>query len=70
MWQERSYLDGASKDPSVRVLQNGPDEPRRRAKKIAELRAIPPPRGLAVSVGGTPALAQDGIHTLFRTSCR
>ena len=23
MWQERPYLDGASKDPSVRVIQNG-----------------------------------------------
>jgi RND superfamily putative drug exporter len=65
MWQERSYLDGASKDPSVRVLQNGLTNPGDAAKKIAELRAIPPPRGLAVSVGGTPALAQDGIHTLF-----
>ncbi|HVQ50446.1 MAG TPA: MMPL family transporter [Mycobacterium sp.] len=65
MWQERSYLDGASKDPSVRVIQNGLTNPGDAAKKIAELRAIPPPRGLAVSVGGTPALAQDGIHTLF-----
>jgi trehalose monomycolate/heme transporter len=65
MWQERSYLDGASKDPSVRVIQNGLTNPNDAAKKIAELRAIPPPRGLTVSVGGTPALAQDGIHTLF-----
>ena len=23
MWKERPYLDGASKDPSVRVIQNG-----------------------------------------------
>src|SRR5690606_18480534 len=23
MWQERPYLDGASKNPSVRVIQNG-----------------------------------------------
>jgi RND superfamily putative drug exporter len=65
MWQERPYLDGASKDPSVRVLQNGLTNPGDAAKKIAELRAIPPPRGLTLSVGGTPALAQDGIHTLF-----
>jgi trehalose monomycolate/heme transporter len=65
MWQERSYLDGATKDPSVRVLQNGLTNPTDATKKIAELRAIPPPRGLTVSVGGTPALAQDGIHTLF-----
>jgi uncharacterized membrane protein YdfJ with MMPL/SSD domain len=65
MWQERPYLDGATKDPSVRVLQNGLTNPTDATKKIAELRAIAPPRGLTVSVGGTPALAQDGIHTLF-----
>jgi uncharacterized membrane protein YdfJ with MMPL/SSD domain len=65
MWQERPYLDGASKDPSVRVLQNALTNPNDAAKKIAELRAIPPPRGLSMSVGGTPALAQDGIHSLF-----
>jgi RND superfamily putative drug exporter len=65
MWQERPYLDGASKDPAVRVYKNGLTNPADAAKKIAELRAIPPPRGIALSVGGTPALAQDGIHTLF-----
>jgi uncharacterized membrane protein YdfJ with MMPL/SSD domain len=65
MWQERSYLDGASKDPSVRVIQNGLENPNDAAKKIEELRAIPPPHGLTVAVGGTPALAQDSIHSLF-----
>ena len=35
------------------------------AKKIEELRAMPPPRGITVSVGGTPALEQDSIHSLF-----
>ena len=29
------------------------------------MRAIPPPRGLTLSVGGTPALEQDSIHSLF-----
>ena len=65
MWQERPYLDGASKDPSVRVIQNGLEIRNDAPKKIEELRAIQPPRGLSVSVGGTPALEQDSIHSLF-----
>lgn len=65
MWQERSYLDGASKDPSVRVIQNGLENRNDAAKKIEELRAIPPPHGVTISVGGTPALEQDSIHSLF-----
>ena len=65
MWQERPYLDGASKDPSVRVIQNGLETRNDAPKKIEELRAIQPPRGLSVSVGGTPALEQDSIHSLF-----
>ena len=65
MWKERPYLDGASKDPSVRVIQNGLVDRHDASEKIDELRAISPPRGLAVSVGGTPALEQDSIHSLF-----
>ena len=65
MWQERPYLDGASKDPSVRVIQNGLEVRNDASKKIAELRELSPPRGLTVSVGGTPALEQDSIHSLF-----
>ncbi|RDH80403.1 hypothetical protein DVS77_00905 [Mycolicibacterium moriokaense] len=65
MWQERPYLDGASKDPSVRVIQNGLENRNDAAKKIEELRSIPTPHGLTVSVGGTPALEQDSIHSLF-----
>jgi RND superfamily putative drug exporter len=65
MWQERPYLDGASKDKSVRVIQNGLVHRNDAPKKIQELRSIPPPRGLTVSVGGTPALEQDSIHSLF-----
>ncbi len=65
MWQERPYLDGASKNPSVRVIQNGLETRNDAPKKIEELRAIQPPRGLSVSVGGTPALEQDSIHSLF-----
>ena len=65
MWQERPFLDGASKSPSVRVIQNGLENRNDAAEKIEQLRAIPPPRGLTVSVGGTPALEQDSIHSLF-----
>jgi RND superfamily putative drug exporter len=51
--------------PSVRVIENGLVNRNDAAKKIAELRAITPPKGLTVSVGGTPALEQDSIHALF-----
>ncbi|WP_167107813.1 MMPL family transporter [Mycobacterium sp. DL592] len=65
MWKERSYLDGASKDPSVRVIQNGLVNRTDAGKKIIELRSIAPPKGVSVYVGGTPALEQDSIHSLF-----
>jgi RND superfamily putative drug exporter len=65
MWKERPYLDGASKDPSVRVIQNGLVNRNDAATKVAELRAISAPRGLTVWVGGTPALEQDSIHSIF-----
>ncbi|HET9565806.1 MAG TPA: MMPL family transporter [Mycobacterium sp.] len=65
MWQERPFLDGASKEPSIRVIQNGLENRNDAAEKIEELRAIPPPHGLTMSVGGTPALEQDSIHSLF-----
>jgi RND superfamily putative drug exporter len=65
MWQERPYLDGATKDPSVRVLQEGLENRNEASKRIDDLRALSPPRGITVSVGGTPALEQDSIHSLF-----
>lgn len=65
MWQERAYAVGASKDPSVRVLQNGLINPADASKKLTELRAITPPKGITVLVGGTPALELDSIHGLF-----
>ena len=65
MWKERSYLDGASKDPSVRVIQNGLVNRTDAAKKIEELRSIAPSKGISLYVGGTPALEQDSIHSLF-----
>ena len=61
MWQERPYLDGASKDPSVRVIQNGLENRNDAAKKIEELRAIPPPHGHH-HVGRRHAGAGAGQH--------
>jgi trehalose monomycolate/heme transporter len=65
MWQERSVQEGGSKDPSVRTIQNGLVSRNDAPQKIEELRSIAPPRGLEISVGGTPALEQDSIHSLF-----
>jgi RND superfamily putative drug exporter len=65
MWQERSVQEGASKDPSVRVIQNGLINTNDAGKKIAELRALTPPRGITLMIGGTPALEYDSIHGLF-----
>ena len=65
MWKERPYLDGASKVPSVRVIQNGLVNRNDAARKISDLRSIAPARGLSLYVGGTPALEQDSIHSLF-----
>jgi uncharacterized membrane protein YdfJ with MMPL/SSD domain len=53
------------KDDSVRVIQNGLSNRNDAAKKISELRAINPPKGISLLVGGTPALEQDSIHSLF-----
>ena len=69
MWQERPVAPGASKDPSVRVLQNGLTNQAEAAKKLADLRAITPPKGVTVLVGGTPALELDSSRACSRT-CR
>jgi len=53
------------KDNSVRVIQNGLVNKNDAAKKIDALREISPPKGLTLLVGGTPALEQDSIHSLF-----
>jgi len=65
MWQERAVQDGATKDPSVRVVQNGVVDASDAPSKIDALRAIQAPHGLQILVGGTSALAQDSIHSLF-----
>ena len=64
MWKERPYLDGASKDPSVRVIQNGLVNRLDARAKVDELRAMPPPYGVRLLVGGTPALEQDSVATI------
>lgn len=65
MWKERPATDSGSKDPSVRVIQNGLVNRGDAAQNIADLRALQPPHGIEVFVGGTPALEQDSIHSLF-----
>jgi uncharacterized membrane protein YdfJ with MMPL/SSD domain len=64
----QAYKDGDSPckhedQPCVleNVLTKGVDA----STKIDELRAIQPPRGVTLWVGGTPALEQDSIHSLF-----
>jgi RND superfamily putative drug exporter len=47
------------------VLQNGLEVRNDASKKIDELRAIAAPKGVTIWVGGTPALEQDSIHSLF-----
>ncbi len=54
-----------SKDDTVRVIQNGLVNANDAKKKIAELRAITPSKGLNIMVGGTQALVQDSIHGIF-----
>jgi trehalose monomycolate/heme transporter len=65
MWQPRPANDTGTKSPEVRVIQNGLQNRNDAPRKIEELRALPAPRGVTVSVGGTPALEQDSIHSLF-----
>ena len=64
MWPERPYLDGASKDPSVRVIQNGLQNRLDAKSKVDELRSISKPHDLELYVGGTPALEQDSVQTI------
>ncbi|MCV7204376.1 MMPL family transporter [Mycolicibacterium peregrinum] len=65
MWKERAATDSGSKDKSVRVIQNGLVNRGDAATNISDLRALQPPHGIDVFVGGTPALEQDSIHSLF-----
>ena len=65
MWQERSVQEGGTKDPSVRVIQNGLVNSADAPAKIHALRDLSPPHGTSLFVGGTTALAQDSIQSLL-----
>jgi len=64
-WTPRAATDEGTKDPNVTVIQNGLQVRNDAPKKIEELRAIQPPKGVTIWVGGTPALEQDSIHSLL-----
>jgi RND superfamily putative drug exporter len=64
-WQPRPATDEGTHDPKVTVLQNGLVNQNNATAKIAELRSIQPPKGVTLWVGGTPALEQDSIHSIF-----
>ena|GEM_PF-78116 len=65
MWPERSQQDGGSKDPSVRVIQNGLVNSNNPGPQIEQLRALAAPHGTTLLIGGTPALVYDSIYGLF-----
>jgi uncharacterized membrane protein YdfJ with MMPL/SSD domain len=70
-WEERSVSSdengnpGTKKDANVTVLENGLQNRNDAADKISQLRSIQTPKGVTIWVGGTPALEQDSIHSLF-----
>jgi trehalose monomycolate/heme transporter len=64
-WQPRPATDEGTHDPKVAVLQNGLVNQNNTGAKISELRSIQPPKGVTLWVGGTPALEQDSIHSIF-----
>ena len=70
-WDERSVSTdedgnpGTKTDPNVTVLENGLQNRNDAPNKISQLRSIQTPKGVTVWVGGTPALEQDSIHSLF-----
>ena len=67
-WQERSVQEGGSKDPSVRVLQNGLENSSEAPQKIDELRALSPPRGTSfwASAGSGAARLADSTSVHIR----
>jgi trehalose monomycolate/heme transporter len=64
-WTPRTATDEGTRDPNVTVIQNGLQVRNDAPKKIEALRDIPPPKGVTIWVGGTPALEQDSIHSLL-----
>ena len=69
MWKERPYLDGASKDPSVRVIQSGLVNRNEAAAKIDALRSIP--RNATRSCGSAAhPRSNTTASRAFSTNCR
>jgi trehalose monomycolate/heme transporter len=70
-WEERTVSTdsngnpGTKTDPNVTVLENGLQNRNDAPNKISQLRSIQTPKGMSIWVGGTPALEQDSIHSLF-----
>lgn len=64
-WTTRVATNEGTQNPNVTVIQNGLQVRNDAPKKIDELRAIQPPKGVTIWVGGTPALEQDSIHSLL-----
>src|SRR5271165_3898815 len=64
-WQPWPATDEGNHDPKVTVLQNGLVNSNDAAARISDLRSIQPPKGVTLWVGGTPALEQDSIHSIF-----
>ncbi|MGE5695256.1 MAG: MMPL family transporter, partial [Candidatus Sericytochromatia bacterium] len=65
-WKERAHPElDQKRDANVTVLQNGLVERNEAPSKIEALRSIEAPKGVTIWVGGTPALEQDSIHSLF-----
>ena len=68
-WTPRAATDEGNHNPNVTVLQNGLQVGSDAAQKIEALRAIQPPKGVTVGVGGTPALGTTRSTASPRT-CR
>ncbi|TDZ76411.1 Membrane protein YdfJ [Mycobacteroides salmoniphilum] len=64
MWQRRQAV-GPDSDASVKVIQNALINRDTAGAKVKELRAMSVPKGVTMYVGGTPALEQDSIDTVF-----
>ncbi len=46
-------------------MQNGLENQNTASNKLEQIRSIQPPKGVTLWVGGTPALEQDSIHSIF-----
>ena len=66
MWQERPLPDGRVQGSVGSGHPERPGQPQRRGQEDRGAAGDPAAaRGSTISVGGTPALEQDSIHSLF-----